>query len=289
VTARREPGGWGAADAPRGCGSALAPLVVKVGGSTLDALPGAWWDDLARLAGGGRPLVCVHGWSRQLAAHQRAHGREPEFAIDQHGHRSRLTDAQAIADIRVVAAALRARIARKLAARGLRAAGCAGDEDGLLRAQSRAQLWWRDGRLVALDNRVGPVREVAAGRLHERLRELDALVVSPLAAEARHGTVNSDGDRAAARIAAALGARRLVFVTDVPGVMAGELTLAHVDGDEVEALARTTAGGMRKKLRAAADALRGGVEQVHVGCALPSELLAGAGTVIAGDETAVLA
>jgi len=253
--------------------------VVKIGGSTLSRLDGAWWDDAATLARGGS-LVCVHGWSRQLAAYQRGRGRRPEFAIDQHGHRSRLTDAAALADIRVVAGGLRAEIGGRLGRRRVRVATCCGDADGLLLAESRSLLWWRDGRLVPLTNLVGPVRRVETERLRARLRGHEALVVTPLARDSRHGTVNTDGDRAAARVAAAIGAERLVLATDVTHVISAGEPLETLRRRDIEDLARQVGGGMRKKLRAAGEALEGGVQRVHIGAGRPSVLLAGAGTTV---------
>lgn len=256
-----------------------APLVVKIGGSTLDGLTPAWWDDLAAHASRAT-LVCVHGWSHQLAAHQRAHGREPVFLTDQHGHRSRFTDRAVLEDIREVTHEIRSDIGDQLRRRGLCVAACSGDEGGLLRAEQRALRWWRDGRLVPLTNLVGAVREVSADVLRERLGRHDALVVSPLACDPRHGTVNSDGDRAAASIAVALGTERLVLVTDVDHVTAAGRPLDRMRRDRAQRLAREVGGGMRKKLRAAVEAIDGGVGHVHVGADRVSALMAGAGTVI---------
>jgi acetylglutamate kinase/acetylglutamate/LysW-gamma-L-alpha-aminoadipate kinase len=255
------------------------PLVVKIGGSTLDRLGDSWWDDLAEMAY-RRPLICLHGWSPQLAAHQRAHARHTEFIVDQYGHRSRFTDAQVLDDIRQVAGSLRARIAQQLERRCLRVGLCTGEQDRLLTAEYRPIMWWRNGHLVRLLNLVGPVHHVAADLLFERLRSLDALVVSPLAYEPRHGVVNTDGDRAAARVAAAVGAQHLLLITDVPNIIAGGVPLTRLQRSEVNEILQSASGGMRKKLRAAGEALDAGVTRVHVGSARVSSLLRGEGTAI---------
>ena len=257
----------------------MAPLVLKIGGSTLGRLDEAWWDDAAVLAR-GRSLVCVHGWSRQLAAYQGERGRQPEFVVDQHGHRSRLTDSAALEDIRRVAERLRAEIGQRFGRRQLSVTACCGDADAMLTAESRPLLWWREGRLVPLTNLVGPVRSVEADRLRAHLSEHDVVVLTPLAHDPRHGTVSTDADRAAARVAEALGAERLVLVTDVEHVLSEGAPLRTLRRPDVEPLAREAQGGMRKKLRAAAAALEGGVGKVHIGAASPSALLAGAGTTV---------
>lgn len=256
-----------------------SPLVVKIGGSTLDRLGDLWWDDLAEMAD-RRPLICLHGWSPQLAAHQRAHARPTEFLTDQYGHRSRFTDAQVLEDIHHVASILRARIGRQLERRRLRVGLCSGEEDRLLTAAYRPIMWWRNGQLVRLPNLVGPVRYVAADLLFERLCRLDALVLSPLAYEPHHGVVNTDGDRAAARVAAAVGAQHLLLVTDVPNIIARGRPLTQVRRGEVDEILRSTRGGMHKKLWAAGEALDAGVAHVHVGSERVSSLLRGEGTAI---------
>lgn len=255
------------------------PVVVKIGGSAVDLLPSAWWDDLAERSLDA-PVVCVHGWSRQLAAYQRASGRTPEFLQDQHGHRSRLTTPEVLADIRTVAGSLRAEIAQRLAKRHLSVRACSG-EDGVLTAESRSQLWWRDERLERVTNLVGPVRAVSVEQLQDRLGDADALVLTPLASERRHGVINTDGDRAAASVAVALGAQHLLLVTDVAGVVSRGRSLHGLKRSEIEGVAREASGGMRKKLRAAAQALDGGVDFVHIGAASPTAMLAGDGTTVA--------
>jgi acetylglutamate kinase/acetylglutamate/LysW-gamma-L-alpha-aminoadipate kinase len=256
-------------------------LVVKVGGSCLEELAPAWWDRLAAFAGPPAKLVVVHGWSRMASAATPA--GQPDFVIDKHGFRSRYTTPEVLAEIERIAAGLRERIAGLLGERGLRAVAVSGAESGLLRAEVRENMWWVGDELVALTNLVGPVREVDRERLAALLEDADALVVSPLAvADAR--LVNTDADRAAAAIAGAGGAERLVLAMDAAAVLAdGEPVRSAARGD-LRDLARHATGGMAKKLRAVEEAFAGGVREVAIGSApVPDLLAARAGTLIARE------
>jgi acetylglutamate/LysW-gamma-L-alpha-aminoadipate kinase len=249
------------------------PVVVKLGGSALDSLSDAWWDDLATVAR-HQTVVCVHGWSRELAAYQRAHGREPTFLVDQHGHRSRYTDEQTLADIRVVARLQREKIELLMRARGVDVAAASGDEHALLEATCHDQLWWRDGQLVRLRSLVGPARHVNLDALRWLLNRAPFVVVSPLAHSRSHGVVNTDGDRAAAVLARETRASALVLITDQQGVIVNDGALRTVRIDGLSALRAEVTGGMRKKLTAAASVV-GSVERIVIGCDCCSALLHG--------------
>lgn len=261
-------------------------LVVKVGGSCLEQLEPTWWDRLVELVrGGARPaakLVVVHGWSRMVSAATPA--GQPDFVVDKHGHRSRYTTVEVLEEIERVATGLRGRIAALLRERGLRADAVSGAESRLLHAEVRQNMWWVGDDLVPLTNLVGPVREVDQARLDVLLAESDAVVVSPLAVANGHPRVNTDADRAAAAIAVAGGAERLVLAMDAEAVLAdGGPVRSAVRGD-LKQLAGHATGGMAKKLRAVEEAFAGGVREVAIGSASVPDLLAGrAGTLITAD------
>jgi [amino group carrier protein]-L-2-aminoadipate 6-kinase len=258
-------------------------LVVKLGGSTIAELTPAWWDDLARL-GMRTFLILVHGWSRALARLDPAHGLPDAFARDRYGNRSRITTPPVLSDIHSVSTAITAEVRAALETRGLpfqRILGC----DGLLNTGHGERWWWRDRQLVEFDNLVGPLTGVEVAKLRA-LREtaIRGVVITPLARDPADRIVNVDADRAAAGLAVALNAPVLVLITDVPKLL--------VDGSPVDRLnfsslvefrERAVTGGMRKKIRAAGEALEGGVEKVLVGNGLVSDMLTDrAGTTIDG-------
>ncbi|MCM6775893.1 hypothetical protein NDR87_17370 [Nocardia sp. CDC159] len=257
--------------------------VIKLGGSCVDELDDRWWDDLAENARRTAVLL-VHGWSRPLRSLDPAHGEPGAFLRDRYGNRSRYTTPAVIRDIRAVSGQIRAGIARNLSARGIGVDQIVGS-DGLLNTAAGERLWWRDGQLVEIDNLVGPIREVNVERLAHRAA--DCVIVTPLASDPAGRTVNTDADRAAAALAGATGATDLVLVTDVSHFLVDgkpmttltpRLAARHRDG--------TATGGMRKKLRAATEAIDHGVATVVLGSGTITDLLSGrSGTRITDHRT----
>lgn len=261
----------------------LPPTVVKLGGSCLDDLDGTWWDDLAR-HGRARPLILVHGWSKPLKRLSARYSEPSAILRDRYGNQSRWTTPEVIDDIKTVSADLAGDVLGRLEERGITAERLLGS-DGLVSAGEGERWWWREKQLVELENLVGPITGVDVAPL-KNLQPGHAYLVTPLARNAAGQEVNTDADRAAAAIAGATGATHLVLVTDVGHLL--------IDGEPVPLISPADAaafrdkgakGGMRKKLRAAGEALDHGVERVVIGSAAVTELLSGrTGTVITGGR-----
>jgi acetylglutamate kinase len=116
-----------------------------------------------------------------------------------------------------------------------------------------------------------------------------APVISPVSRGPDGGPLNVNADDAAAAVATAIGARELLFISNVPGVMAGGEVLTEVAGsDDAESLiaSGTAGGGMAPKLRAAARAAQSGVERVRIG-GLQMLEDGTAGTRVRGAEAAI--
>ncbi|MEY3481750.1 MAG: Acetylglutamate kinase, partial [Verrucomicrobiota bacterium] len=117
---------------------------------------------------------------------------------------------------------------------------------------------------------VGRVTGVETAELEKALRDEMLPVVSPLARGADGRTYNINADEAAAAIAGALCAAKLIFLSDVPGIMRdredpGSL-IATVSTDQVDGLVRQKVleGGMIPKVQGAVEALRRGVGKTHM-------------------------
>ncbi|MFI7437235.1 amino acid kinase family protein [Micromonospora haikouensis] len=255
------------------------PIVVKLGGSCLDDLAGAWWDDLAGHAA-RHPLVLVHGWSKPLSRFSERYRDPSAFLRDRYGNRSRWTTPEVIGDIKTVSAELADDVTARLAARGIPVERLLGS-DGLVQAGPGETWWWQGKQLVELENLVGPITKVDPARLGT-LRPGHAHLVTPLARDGEGREVNTDADRAAAAIAGALAATDLVLVTDVAHLLVEDRPVTRIDAEAAAAFRdRGATGGMRKKLRAACEALEQGVREVVLGSGPVSELLSGrAGTTI---------
>jgi acetylglutamate kinase len=197
-------------------------IVVKVGGAVI-----------RRELGELRDAVVVHGGGKQINAAMAEAGLEVSWV----GGR-RVTDDAAIVVVRKALL----QVNRELcAAIGPRAVGLAGDEIGL-QATPVPGL----GHVgTPLPTRPPAVLDaLAAGRIP---------VVAPLA----EGPLNVNADDMAAALAVGLGAERILFLTDVPGVLRDEQVLAEVAAHEVET--GEFEGGILPKLQAAVVAAREGV------------------------------
>ena len=264
--------------------------VIKVGGSAgnnYDAL----CDDIAALRAAGTPLVLVHGGSDETNRLAEATGHPPRFVTSPSGYTSRYTDRRTLELFMMAAAGLVNKgLVERLQARGCNAVGLSGLDGRLLAGKRKATIRVvEDGRQKLLrDDWTGTIEQVNTGLLAALLDGGYLPVVAPLACSEAGEALNVDGDRAAAAIAAALGAASLLLLSNVPGLLRSfpdEASLiAHIARGEVEAALPLAEGRMKKKLLGAQEALAQGVGRVVLGDARRpgsvSAALAGQGTVI---------
>src|SRR6476619_4550872 len=214
----------------------MALTIVKCGGAALAKEPFV----LDRYVESGSGVCVVHGAGARISAALREAGIESTFV----GGR-RVTTAEALPVIRD---AFRRENSALCSEIGPRACGLMGDDLGL-----------EADRLPELGH-AGMLLPVVPPALRPLL-ETDAVpVIAPLA----RGPLNVNADDAAAVLAVALGAERLVFVSDVPGVFVDGRVVSQLSELEISLLKGQLAGGIVPKLQAAVSAARTGVS-VHVG------------------------
>ena len=210
-----------------------ARIVIKLGGRVAREAVGV----VSERRAAGEDVVVVHGAGPQITAELRARGISTEFVRGR-----RYTDSATLAVVRSSLVAVGAQLS---AALGPTAVHLVGDEIGL-RAVRLPELGFVGepvpGRSPAIE------RSLSAGRVP---------VVTPLAV----GPLNVNADDAAAALAEGLGADRIVFVSDVPGVyVAGSvLPLLHADRASELIESGTVEGGIVPKLLAAVRAARLGL------------------------------
>jgi acetylglutamate kinase len=210
--------------------------VVKIGGAAL-----AYGEvDLSAVRRGS---VVVHGAGPRITATLAAAGIESRFVDGR-----RVTSEE---DMPYVKAAFREENAALCCELGPLALGLLGDELGL------------EADLVPELGCVGALRPVVPPGLWGALEAGRVPVVAPLA----RGPLNVNADDAAAALAVGLGADRLVFLSDVPGVRIGRGVAPVLSADDVSELDAHVSAGMVAKLQAAVVAAREGVE-VRVGSTL---------------------
>ncbi len=246
-------------------------LVVKVGGGEGNAIDPVL-DDVADLWHAGRRWVLVHGGSARTNEVATALGHPPEFVTSVSGYTSRRTDRQtAIIFTMVYAGEVNKLVVEGLQARGVNAVGLSGVDGRLLEGpRKRAIRVVRNGRrLVLRDDYTGTVEHVNVGLLRLLLEAGYAPVLCPPAISTEHEIINVDGDRAAAAVAAALGADTLVLLTGAPGLLRrtddpNSLVPRLGRADIEAAIEHYARGRMRLKLLAAREALDGGVRHVII-------------------------
>ncbi|MGB9737564.1 [LysW]-aminoadipate kinase [Chloroflexus sp.] len=266
-------------------------LVVKVGGSAgndYDAL----CDDIAARWQAGEHLILVHGGSDQTNRLAEALGHPPRFVTSPGGHTSRYTDRRTLEIFLMATAGLvNKQLVERLQMRGVMALGLSGLDGRLLegKRKSTIRVIEQGRQMILRDDWTGTIERVNTSLLRMFLDAGYLPVVAPIACSTAGEAVNVDGDRAAAAIAAALGAQTLLLLSNVPGLLRhfpDEASLInHIPRAEVEAYMEYAAGRMKKKLLGAQEALAGGVQRVILADArIPaciSHALAGGGTHIA--------
>ena len=265
-------------------------IVVKVGGSEGIDL-GAVCRDLASLVKEGQRLVLVHGGSHRTNVVAEQLGHPPQFVTSVSGFTSRRTDRETLRIFEMVyCGEVNKGIVEMLQAEGVNAVGLSGIDGRLLEGRRKAaiKIVDRGRRRVLRDDYTGTVQTVNVGLLSLLLDNGYLPVVTPPAISTESEAINVDGDRAAAKIAAALDAEKLVILSNVPGLLRGfpdESTLiAHIDPARAEESMAYAQGRMRIKVLGAMEAIEEGVAQVVFGDARIEApiraALAGRGTVI---------
>ena len=236
-------------------------VVVKYGGNALagtsdhDALELFAQDIVLMRLVGMRPVV-VHGGGPQISALMNRLGKEPEFVDG-----LRVTDADTVDIARMVLAGqVNPQLVTAINVHGRYAVGLSGAAGGLLRAAER------DPRLGF----VGDVDVVDPALLQGLLDDEFVPVVATIGVDQHGQPYNINADVAAGEIATALGAEKLIYLTDIDGLRrdaADPSTLiSHVTSDELAELIAdgTVAGGMIPKVQSCIDAVRGGVNGAHI-------------------------
>jgi len=230
-------------------------VVVKYGGAAMtdDAAADAWAQDVGCLVAAGVRVVVVHGGGPALTRTLDRLGIASTF-VD--GHRVTCAETAEVADM-VLSGRINGSVVARLQRAGVRAVGLSGTDGGLVTVRPHRP----DGRDLGF---VGEPAGVDPEVLELLLDRGWVPVVSSTATDAAGQVFNINADLVAGAVAAAVGAARLVFLSDVPGLI--------VDGELVEALTPAAAeaalgsgdasGGMRPKLAAALEALRAGVTEV---------------------------
>ncbi len=233
-------------------------FVMKCGGSTLAALPDAFFEDLRALQDRGVQPVIVHGGGPAINETLGKLGIESRFV-----NGLRVTD-EATLDVveMVLAGRINKEIVRKLAKNGARAIGLSGTDGNMIEAKP-----------VANSDEVGLVGDVSGVKadIIEGIISMGYIpVIAPIGIDGASQRYNINADTAAGAVASHLGVDTMIVVTDVPGIMRtvnGEkVVLPSVTFADIEEMIASGEiyGGMIPKVRAAMSCLHGNVREVLI-------------------------
>lgn len=233
-------------------------IVVKVGGNELD--DEAFLEGLANavrsIIDGGHFPVIVHGGGKAIADYQQRLGLETKFLDG-----LRVTDETSLDVAEMVLSGLmNKRVVRTLVHADIRAAGISGVDDGMIYVE---QMWHPMGDL----GRVGDIQDVDTHLLQTLIDARIVPVVSPISFGALDAaSYNVNADHAATAIASALKAIKLIFVSNVPGVLVAGRVVRAVTADQAEGWINEgiITDGMIPKVRSAVGAVRNGVAQAVI-------------------------
>ncbi|MCI9331278.1 MAG: acetylglutamate kinase [Oscillibacter sp.] len=262
-------------------------IVVKYGGNAMisDELRRAVMSDVILLNLVGIRVVAVHGGGPEISAMLKMIGHESKFVDG-----LRYTD---VTTMDIVQAVLCGKVNKDLVSQlgrlGGRAVGLCGMDDQLFQAEQMDEKYGLVGRITGVNPE--PVKNA----LEHGYIPIVSTVAQGVDADTAY---NINADTAAAKLAEALGAEKLILLTDVRGLLRDpkdESTLIHVVRTrEVPALVEqgVISGGMIPKMQCCVDAIHGGVERVHIlDGRIPHSILIellsdeGIGTMMKKEET----
>ena len=235
-------------------------IVVKYGGSAMASpeLQRNVIKDVTLLKLVGFKPIVVHGGGKDISKWVSKVGKEPQFI-----NGLRVTDEETMEIAEMVLGRVNKKLVTMVQELGVSAAGISGKDGGLLRVKKKLS----GGQDIGF---VGDVKQVNPKILYDLLDDDFLPIVSPIGVDDDFNTYNINADDAACAIASALGADKLVFLTDVEGLyrdfndkssFIGRLSVSEADSLIDSGV---IGGGMLPKLTNCTNAIKSGVNRVHI-------------------------
>ena len=262
-------------------------IVVKYGGSAMsnEELQKNVIKDVTLLKLVGFKPIIVHGGGKEISRWVGKVGKEAQFV-----NGLRVTDDETMEIAEMVLGKINKSLVTMVQELGVRAVGISGKDGGLLTVDKK----YADGQDIGF---VGNIKEVNAKILYDLLEKDFLPIVAPIGLDDQFHTYNINADDAACAIAKAVGADKLVFLTDIEGLYRDindkssfiqRITVSDADTLIAEGV---IGGGMLPKLGNCTSAVKNGVNRVHIlDGRIPHCLLLeiftneGVGTMILRDE-----
>lgn len=233
-------------------------VVIKYGGHAMinEELKDSVIKDIVLMRFVGMNPIIVHGGGPDITSLMERLGKEAKF-IDG----LRVTDQETMEITEMVLfGKINREIVSNISANGVKSIGISGKDGGSFRARQK------DPRLGL----VGEVEEVDTNLIETIINKGYIPVISPIAYGSGGETFNINADKVAGRLAAELGAKKLILITDVKGVMEDQndssTVISQIKTDEIKKYIEDgiISGGMIPKVECCYDAVKGGVERAHI-------------------------
>jgi [amino group carrier protein]-L-2-aminoadipate 6-kinase len=242
-------------------------IVIKIGGSVVDGLHSSALADIKSIVEKYK-LVVVHGGGKEVTATAAKLGKEQKFIMSPGGVRSRYTDKET-AEIytMVMSGKLNKAIVQMLLRHKVNAVGIAGIDGGILKAERKKKLLIinEKGRKMIIEGGyTGKITSVDAALVNDLVYSGYVPVISPIALSEEFDFLNVDGDGAAAYVAGGIKADKVIFITDVNGLMLNEKVVISMSLDQARAALPKIGSGMDKKVLACIEALEMGVKEAVI-------------------------
>ncbi len=262
-------------------------IVVKYGGSAMvdEELKKRVIEDVTLLKLVGFKPIIVHGGGKEISSMVKRLGMEPKFV-----NGLRVTDEETMDVAEMVLNKVNKSLVQLVQSLGVRAIGISGKDGGLLQVDKK----YSDGQDIGF---VGDIKKVDPKILYDLLEKDFLPIVAPIGLDDNFDTYNINADDAACAIAKAVSAEKLAFLTDIEGLYKDindkSSFISRLTADEADQLISDgfIGGGMLPKLNNCTQAIRNGVNRVHIlDGRIPHCLLLeiftneGIGTAIVADE-----
>ncbi len=242
-------------------------ITIKIGGSVVDGLHPSTISDLKKVSEHEK-IILVHGGGKEVTRISEAHGKEQKFIVSPGGIKSRYTDKET-AEIftMVMSGKINKIIVGMLQKNGINAVGLSGIDGKIIQAERKKKLIVMNekGRKMIIDGGyTGKIREINSSLIKIILDHGYVPVISPIATSEEFDFLNVDGDRAAAYVAGKMQSDKILFLTNVDGLLMDGKLVTRLSLDEAKAMLPKIGFGMEKKILAATEAIEMGVKQALV-------------------------
>ena len=235
-------------------------IVVKYGGSAMsnEELQKNVIKDVTLLKLVGFKPIIVHGGGKEISRWVEKVGKEPKFV-----NGLRVTDEETMEIAEMVLGRVNKSLVTMVQELGVRAVGVSGKDGGLLKVDKK----YSDGQDIGF---VGDIKEVDPTVLYDLLENDFLPIVAPIGLDDGYHTYNINADDAACAIAKAVGADKLVFLTDIEGLYRDindkSTFISRLTASDADELINSgiIGGGMLPKLGNCTSAIRNGVNRVHI-------------------------